>query len=159
MTREPGFDSRRWQEIVFCPQTGSEAHSILYSIGAGVIFPGCKAAGTWSWSLASIWCRVRGATSTFSYMFSCRGNSLSTGAALPFSFHWVESGFVFFLNTVPTTPVQCSAVQWRWYTGAWVRCAPVCWVLPTVWGIILIKKSVLLNKYIYDYDDWNNENN
>jgi len=38
-------------------QNGSGAHPASYPMGTGGSFLGGKAAGAWSWPLASIWCR------------------------------------------------------------------------------------------------------
>jgi hypothetical protein len=53
-------------------QTGSEANPASYSMGTGASFLGGKAAETWSWPLASNYCRVQewcSYTSTPLYVF------------------------------------------------------------------------------------------
>jgi hypothetical protein len=47
-------------------RNGSGAHPVFYAVGTRGCFPGCRAAGAWSWPLTSIYCRgqrMRGAIS------------------------------------------------------------------------------------------------
>jgi hypothetical protein len=59
MTEESEFESRWGQEfsLLQIAQTGSEVHQTSCPMVTGGSFPGGKAAGAWSWPLASNWSR------------------------------------------------------------------------------------------------------
>jgi hypothetical protein len=52
-----GLDDRRIGARVL---TGTVVHSDSYPMGTGSSFPGSKAAGAWSWSFTSYYCRGQG---------------------------------------------------------------------------------------------------